>query len=130
MKYALLSFSPPQGFCCCLDAIVVIEALSWALDWNVVSRSEKRGKEQKRPLNLGSFLLTHRLALPLLRFPSDSSFPYIDGPTSLARGEGHLMSLTSMVGKERVGDGDGGWDEQRTNRDQRLILVSNSDSMV
>ena len=77
-------------------------------DWKVVSRGEKQGKEQKRPTNLGLFLLTHRLAPHCLGSPSGSSFPYINGPTSLTRGEGHLTNSTSVVGEERVGDGDGG----------------------
>jgi len=49
--------------------------------------------------------------------PSGSPFPFIigDGPTSLRRGEGHWMSLSSMVGSElgqRGGDGGGGMKEE------------------
>ena len=47
--------------------------------------------------------------LPFHGSPSCSSFPIVfssiecdaDGPTSLNRGEGHLVSFSSMVGSER-----------------------------
>ena len=55
-----------------------------------------------------------------------TSLPYVDGPTSLMRGEGHLLVLSSVVGDEFEnpdGDGDsGGRDERRINQDQQLIL--------
>jgi len=53
---------------------------------------------------------------------SGSSFLSIDGPTSLERGEGHLMCLSSV----RVSSGGDGDDGGMRTKDQRLILVSNS----
>jgi len=46
--------------------------------------------------------------------PSASSFPSIDGPTSLARGEGHLMCLVSTRASSG-GDGDDGGGGMRKN---------------
>jgi hypothetical protein len=60
---------------------------------------------------------------------SGSSFPSIDGPTSLARGEGHLMCLSSVTASSGDGD-DGGGMRKEGNQDQPLILVSNSAPML
>jgi len=56
--------------------------------------------------------------------PCGSSFPFTvtfierdgDGPTSLRRGEGHTVGVSSVVGSElRRRGGGGGWDEGRMN---------------
>ena len=116
--YALSFSSTPHhlalwlllAYGCCLACCVVIwllgcrlarvwrfsllfGALLWALGWEVISGVEKRG-EKNAPLNF-------------LGPPSGFSFPSINRPTSLRRGEGHLMYLSSMRASSG-GDGDNG----------------------
>jgi len=75
----------------------------------LVSGSEEGGKGKNEPRQKsGLVLVTHRSGLPLhgspLWFLPPFAFSSIardgDGPTSLRRGEGHPMGMSSMVGSK------------------------------
>jgi len=98
------------------------------IDREEVSGIDKQEKERKRPtMTVVSRSVDAPSGTPILP-SSGSSFPYVDRPTSLKRGEGHLMVL-ELRGWARVrvamvmvvvGM------RARMNQDQRLILDSNS----